>query len=307
MIRPLRATFYFNDLRTCVASLPLKPAYRRAMNAAVARLNAGRGGAVEVRVRSSQLDPRILPLFGIDTEITLVQEAPRTRGPVYTRGEVKIQMLDCTLDCGGVYVPREQTALSASKIIQALSALPRRGRTFWDIGCGSGLFGIAVKKRFPELRVVCADIANDALRTTASNARKNGVEVEVVASDLFAAFTGAQCDYLSFFSPQSARATWSASYSEYVITAVSEPTVAFASGGDGLMLLERFCGALRRHLRPNGTAWLMLGGDRCIEVINWLSPAFVCNGHTQHPLRGGLWSFTPSRARRTQTRRRRYG
>jgi hypothetical protein len=290
----LRAKFHFNDLRAAAAALPFVPGARRRLARALERLNDGRDGPVVVRVMASQLDPRIVPFFGVDTEITLVQEAPRRRGPDYTAGEVEIPELGCTFSCGGVYVPREMTALCALRIIDELVTLPRRGRTFWDIGCASGLFGIAVKKCFPELRVVCVDISRAALRTTAANARTNGVEVEVKKSNLFSAFAGARCDYLSFFSPQSAGAV---AHSEYVIPAVLEPSAALAGGGDGLAVLARFCHELDGRVRSGGTAWLMLGGMRFVDAVNWLSPAFVCRAATERPLRGFLCAFTPRRAR----------
>src|SRR6185369_894689 len=71
MIRPLRATFLFNDLEKCVEKLPIRPKYRRGIDRAVARLNSGRGGRVELRLLMSKLQPGTVRDFGVDTEITL--------------------------------------------------------------------------------------------------------------------------------------------------------------------------------------------------------------------------------------------
>jgi len=58
-------------------------------------------------------------------------------------------------------------------------------------------------------------------------------------------------------------------------------------------LLARFCRGLERHVHPRGTVWLPLWSERYSEVVNWLSPRFVCQVDTRDPLRGYLWSFTP--------------
>ncbi|MEA2071364.1 MAG: methyltransferase [Asgard group archaeon] len=56
-----------------------------------------------------------------------------------------------------------------------------------DLGCGYGYLGIALAKRYPEIKVVLADINTIAVRMTRINCEINNVKsnTEVYQSDLF--------------------------------------------------------------------------------------------------------------------------
>lgn len=63
-----------------------------------------------------------------------------------------------------------------------------------DLGCGIGIIGISVKKAFPATHVVLSDVNKRALQFAALNAKQNQVEVEIVESNLYAAFSARQFD-----------------------------------------------------------------------------------------------------------------
>jgi 16S rRNA G1207 methylase RsmC len=63
-----------------------------------------------------------------------------------------------------------------------------------DLGCGIGVIGISIKKAYPSCIVVLSDVNKRALQFAALNAKQNKVEVNVVESDLYAAFSGKQFD-----------------------------------------------------------------------------------------------------------------
>ena len=75
-----------------------------------------------------------------------------------------------------------------------LEALPREHgwRDVLDLGCGYGPIGIAVASRWPQVRVVMADIDPLAVTAARTNAQTNGVDdrCEVCVSDGTAALTG---------------------------------------------------------------------------------------------------------------------
>ncbi len=54
-----------------------------------------------------------------------------------------------------------------------------------DLGCGSGVVGIAIKKAFPENDVVQSDINERAIMLTKKNAKLNDVKTIVLQSDGF--------------------------------------------------------------------------------------------------------------------------
>ncbi len=54
-----------------------------------------------------------------------------------------------------------------------------------DMGCGSGILGIACKKAWPNSHVILADIEHESVKVSANNAIQNKVDVEVFHSEGF--------------------------------------------------------------------------------------------------------------------------
>lgn len=55
-----------------------------------------------------------------------------------------------------------------------------------DMGCGSGILAIAMKKLFPDAEVIAVDNDPESVRVTRENAQLNSVELEVMESEGFA-------------------------------------------------------------------------------------------------------------------------
>ena len=65
-----------------------------------------------------------------------------------------------------------------------LEALPEEmGGEILDLGCGWGVIGISIARKWPETRVTMADVNLRALELSQENARKNRAEVSCVESD----------------------------------------------------------------------------------------------------------------------------
>ena len=52
-----------------------------------------------------------------------------------------------------VLIPRQETEILVDKIVGILEKEGTTGKSLWDVCCGSGCLGIALKKRFPGLQV----------------------------------------------------------------------------------------------------------------------------------------------------------
>ena len=63
-----------------------------------------------------------------------------------------------------------------------------------NLGCGWGVIGISIAKKWPECRVTMADVNLRALELSRENAKKNRAEVECVESDGMAALAGRTFD-----------------------------------------------------------------------------------------------------------------
>ena len=76
-----------------------------------------------------------------------------------------------------------------------LEALPEEmAGEILDLGCGWGVIGISIAKKWPECNVTMADVNLRALELSRENAKKNRTEVECVESDGMAALAGRTFD-----------------------------------------------------------------------------------------------------------------
>ena len=76
-----------------------------------------------------------------------------------------------------------------------LEALPEKmNGDILDLGCGWGVIGISVARKWPGTRVTLADVNTRALDLSRENARRNRAEVTCVESDGMAALEGQAFD-----------------------------------------------------------------------------------------------------------------
>lgn len=108
----------------------------------------------------------------------------------YIVGEV--QFLGCTIEVTrDVLIPRPETEILAERIAKELPAHPV---IIWDICCGSGCIGIALKKKRPDCTVILSDLSPKAVEVAKRNAEKNGVCVSIRQGDLYHPFEGEKAD-----------------------------------------------------------------------------------------------------------------
>ena len=72
---------------------------------------------------------------------------------------------------------------STKQLLNFLEPLPLQGKTFLEIGSGSGIVSIFAAKK--GAIVTCCDISPRAVETTIANAKANKVRLEAMTSDLF--------------------------------------------------------------------------------------------------------------------------
>ena len=99
--------------------------------------------------------------------------------------EVRNYMLTFETDAG--VFSRDGLDPGSRLLIESLP--PMTGRLL-DMGCGWGPVGLFLKKMNPAAEIVMSDINERALDLTVRNAKRNGLTVETVLSDGFAAIEG---------------------------------------------------------------------------------------------------------------------
>lgn len=169
----------------------------------------------------------------------------------------KVEFYGCSIEVNSsVLIPRPETEILVDKIVTALKKQDLRGKKLWDLCCGSGCIGIALKKALPALSVYLSDFSDQAVELTKRNAANNQVQLTCLEGDLFAPFQGEKFHYFVCNPPY-------ISESEYVILDKEvkeyEPYLALVAGKSGLEFYERLAKELPDYLYPHGQAWLEIG------------------------------------------------
>lgn len=106
-------------------------------------------------------------------------------GPVY-RSRVRFASLDGMLFAHSAFPTIEQNAVffgpDSYRFCELAGRYARRARRLVDVGCGSGVGGIALASAAQ--RLVLSDVNRSALRLAEVNAELNGVRAEIVQSDV---------------------------------------------------------------------------------------------------------------------------
>lgn len=120
-----------------------------------------------------------------------------------------------------------------------------------DLGCGTGVIGIAASLCPKVSSVVCADINPDALALASKNAALNFAQKKMsfVQSDLFGSLANEKFDTISFNPP-------------YLPTAQDEKVAgplnrAFDGGADGRAVTSAFLSEFSGHLSKGGVLVLL--------------------------------------------------
>ena len=125
-----------------------------------------------------------------------------------------------------------------------LEALPEEMRgEILDLGCGWGVIGISIARKWPETRVTMADVNTRALELTRENAKRNRAEVICAESDGMAAFQGKAFDAV-----------------------VTNPPIRA-----GTQVIYRMFADAAEALKPDGALYLVIrkqqGAESCIRYL----------------------------------------
>lgn len=173
-----------------------------------------------------------------------------------------------------VLIPRQETEILADKIVKQLMKEPVEGKVLWDICCGSGCLGIAIKKQLPGLTVVLTDLSLEAVEIAKENAKANQVDVEVLQGDLLVPFKGHKAHYVVCNPPYIAESEYEKLDPE---VRRYEPKLALVGGVKGTEVYEQLAQELPHYLTPSAKIWFEIGyqqGDKIKNLFkgpNWKS------------------------------------
>ena len=128
-----------------------------------------------------------------------------------------------------------------------LKALPEEmNGDILDLGCGWGVIGISMARKWPDTRVMMADVNLRALDLSRENARRNGVAVTCLESDGMTALRGRTFDAV-----------------------ITNPPIRA-----GKQVIYRMFAEAEEALKPGGVLFLVIrkqqGAESCIRYLQTL-------------------------------------
>jgi len=184
----------------------------------------------------------------------------------YITGHTSFMGLDilCSRDC---LIPRFDTEILAELAVnEAKKAAEERedGRSvrLLDICTGTGCVGISVAKLSGIGKVTLGDISEKAVKLAGKNAEANGVEADLVISDLFDSIDG-EYDIVTANPPYIASRTIDTLEPE---VSVYEPRLALDGGEDGLEFYRRIVVSAPEHMTKGAYLALETGEEQTGDV-----------------------------------------
>lgn len=203
-----------------------------------------------------------------DEEVSTCRAAVmrRSKGEPVAYITESLQFLNCVIKTSpAALIPRQETEILTDMISKELSDEPK---FLWDICCGSGCIGIALKKKFPSLNVVSSDLSEKALNLAKENAAANGVSIEFLLGDLLAPFKGRKADFVVCNPPYISETEFATLDPE---VKNFEPKMALLAGKTGLEFYQRLAAELPLFLLPGAKVWFEIGfkqGNDLLALFN---------------------------------------
>ena len=141
----------------------------------------------------------------------------------------------------------------SSKLLAGfVSSLPLQGKTFLDLGCGSGLVGLVAARK--GARVTAVDIHHGAVACTRANFATNGFMGNVVQSDLFSSLASQAFDIIAVNPP-------------YYSKAASTDEERAWNAGEQLDYFKSFFSQLRSVVHDHSEVYVILSEDCDLPTI----------------------------------------
>lgn len=146
-------------------------------------------------------------------------------------------------------------------------------RSALDLCTGSGCLAILLADHYSNADVDAVDLSADALEVAQRNINDYGFEEEIrlVKSDLFAALKGCRYDLIVSNPPYVKSQSMAALPEEYR----HEPSLALASGDEGLDHVREILRAAPEHLEPNGILVVEIGHNRAAIEATYPELPFI--------------------------------
>lgn len=162
----------------------------------------------------------------------------------YTKGNIQLKILPGVFHPGYFY--------STGFLLKHLQQLDLKGKKLLELGCGSGL--ISISTALQGAIATASDINRTAIEELKENAKKNGAELIILHSDLFASIPSQVFDIIVVNPPY------------FKKDPVSEGEYAWYCGMN-LQYFSRLFGSVKNYMKNNSKIIMILTDDCDMEAI----------------------------------------
>lgn len=148
-----------------------------------------------------------------------------------------------------VLIPRPETELLIDEAKKFLDYNSKA--SVLDVGTGSGIIAITLKKLYPLAKVMASDVSDEALAVAKNNILKHKTELTLRKSNLLENITeefDLICANLPYIDPL-----------DEDLKNVADPRISLVGGKNGFELIEKTISALPNHLSTSGQAIFEIG------------------------------------------------
>ena len=157
----------------------------------------------------------------------------------------------------GVLIPRADTEILVDHAIEFLKT--RDSARAIDLCSGSGCIAISVKANLPSVSVFAVELYQKAMGYLTKNVERNGVEIEVINTDVLAEPTGFEKFDAILTNPPYIETKTVKTLSKEV---QNEPITALDGGEDGLVFYRYIVSEWSRKLKSDGEIFFEIGEDQ---------------------------------------------
>jgi release factor glutamine methyltransferase len=177
-----------------------------------------------------------------------------------------------------VLIPRPETELLVSTAVDLCYRKEIKDPQILDIGTGSGVISLGIKKLMPEAEIIASDVSQGALDVAKMNFTLQGYEnkIKLVKSDLYSEFhTG----YEGLFDVIVSNPPYISEndYSKLDLWVKAEPKIALDGGEDGMDKLNVIAAESFNYLKPGGFVAVEIGYDQSEKMKNKLTECGYIN------------------------------